>query len=93
MEMHESVGQDPPAEKPGLFKRFLRFVLPKKLHRYLTPEVFVAWNLSSWVTLGQVAIVKYWESIAAWVAPKALILGKALKESLSDILTLLSHSQ
>lgn len=93
MSLHESVGQDPPAEKPGWFKRFLCFCLPKKLHKYLTPEVFVAWNISSWVTLGQVAVVKHWESIAAWVAPKAAILFKAFKESVSDILTLLSHSQ
>lgn len=91
MELHESVGQDPPDKKPGMFKRFLHFVLPKKWHKYLTPEVFVAWNVSSWVTLGQVALVKNWEAVVAWVAPKAALLTKVFKEAVSDILTMLSH--
>lgn len=98
MELHESVGQDPPAtKKDGLFKRFLKFLLPKKLHCYLTPEVFVAWNVSSWVTIGQVLVVQHWKHIAEWVAvhvaPKTAVIWKALKESVSDILNLLSHSQ
>jgi len=91
--VHTPVGEDPPEKKDGFFKRFLMFVLPKKWHRYLTPEVFIAWNISSWVTLGQVAAVKNWDTIVAWVAPKASVLWKVAKEAVSDILTALSHSQ
>lgn len=53
-------------EKVHWFKRFLMFLLPQKYHRFLTPEVFIAWNVSSWATLGQVAIVSKWKMISGW---------------------------
>lgn len=89
---------DPPAVKPGLFKRMLCVCTPKKWHKYYTAEVFVAWNISSVATdikwLGILAvpwdvvmpIVRvYWAKILSSLAHG----GKFLKEVVLDFWTLL----
>jgi len=88
---------DPP-KKSGWFMRVVRKCTPKKWHKYYTPEVVAAWNLSSLATdikwLGILAVPwdamtpvlrVYWSNIVAWL----INFGKLLKESILDFLTLL----
>lgn len=91
---------DPP-KKSGWFMRVVRKCTPKKWHKYYTPEVVAAWNISSLATdvkwLGILAVPwdavtpvlrVYWSNIVAGL----INFGKLLKESLLDFLTLLNVS-
>lgn len=70
-----STGTDPPVEKkPGWFKRLAYKVVPEKYHDRLDPwftkEVVIAYNVSSFTTLAQVALVSKWHVVAAWWSAK-----------------------
>lgn len=90
---------DPPQEKRGRFMRMMYAITPTKYHRYLTKEAFVAWNVSSVATdikwIGILAVPwdavmpvlrVYWTNIVSGAAS----LGKLLKESVLDFITLLN---
>ena len=60
----------------GWALRCLKFFTPKRLHKYYTPEAVVAWNVSSWITIGQVTLLqKCWP----WIAAKFSLLITASK--------------
>ena len=88
---------DPP-KKSGWFMRVVRKCTPKKWHKYYTPEVVAAWNISSLATdvkwIGILAVPwdvvtpvlrVYWTNIAAGV----IHFTKLVKESVVAFLTLL----
>ena len=64
-------------EKPrelGWFWKVVRWFLPAKLKKYVTPEVVIAWNISSACTWGQ-AIVTFQ---GKWIVAHILVPGVAL---------------
>ena len=67
---------------PGLM---VRIFVPKRFHKYLTPEVFVAWNVSSWITILQVTLLqKYWPwLLSKIILPFAALLKVAWDETVS----------
>lgn len=90
---------DPPVEKKGVFVRLMYAVTPKRWHKYLTKEAFVAWNVSSVVTdLKWVGILAVpWDAVMPvvrmyWtkIAGAMLHAGKVFKEAAGDFLTLLN---
>lgn len=59
---------DPPAVKdPGWFQRLVFKCTPKKWHGYLTPQVFVAWNLSSVATDAKWLLILFWKDALVWL--------------------------
>lgn len=87
----EVLGEKPPPKDkpPGLFNKFCKLLLPRKFHRYLTPEAFVAWNISSYVTLVQVFIIQNWKILSKWFTevamPTTVTMYRAMKDVVSDI--------
>jgi hypothetical protein len=69
--------REPPV-KENRFLRFMKFITPKKWHGIYTKEFFIGWNVSSWVTLGQVAAAKW---IAATLKPFAELVAKWWSEA------------
>ena len=68
----------------GLGLRILKKVTPTRLHRFYTKEAFFAWNVSSWVTMGQIAFFqKIWPLIASKVVA-FLTLSKAVAKDAKD---------
>lgn len=89
----KATAQSPPVtqpEKHGFLKKVAMFLLPKRLHKYLTPEVFVAWNLSSYVTLAQVFIVTKWKFVSGWVTSVLVPTATKLWDDLLNGLRVLS---
>ena len=69
---------------PSIGLRILRKLTPSRVHKFFTKEAFFAWNISSWVTMGQVAFFqKVWPLISAKVA-SFLIVSKAVAKDAKD---------
>jgi phage major head subunit gpT-like protein len=66
----------PPGKKPGWIQRMVFKVTPVKWHdpvsRYFTKETFIVYNISSWITAAQFAVVSQWQTIAQWGTTKVL---------------------
>jgi len=64
-------------EKPrelGWFWKVVRWFLPAKLKKYVTPEVVIAWNISSLCTWAQTLVIFNWK----WLVAKVFVPGGAL---------------
>ena len=80
-------------EKPGWFKRMLMWVLPEKTHKYLTPEAFVAYQVSGFISFWQGFAAAKWDDILVWAAPKLELIKPywmALKKGFSELVDLVS---
>lgn len=56
--------------KTGFFKQLLMRILPKKLHKYLTAEAAVVWQISGFISFWQGFATAKWNEILVWVVPK-----------------------
>lgn len=93
---HPSSGQDPP-KKTSWTKRVICFFLPKRWHKYVTPEFLVAWNVSNYVTWAQAYALFHWEKVSliftTKVLPTASKVWVFLKDVFTDVLQMLHHTQ
>ena len=91
----DSVKQ-PPKSRESFGKKLLKLFLPRRLHKYLTAEVFIAYNVSSWVTLAQVAVVAKWKEISTFVSsvvvPVSIKCWKAFVEAVKDFMALVFNA-
>ena len=91
-------GQGPPVaeKKPSWTKRCICFFLPKRFHRYVTPEFIVAWNVSNYVTWGQAYVLFKWKEVSAWltthVVPHVKELWLFVKSVTGDIIQMINHT-
>lgn len=88
----EVADKSPP--KDSMLKRLLKKMLPERMHKYLTPEVFIAWNVSGWFTLVQVAIAQNFRVISSWfgtnVLPHVSKVKDAARAAWEDLVTLMN---
>lgn len=93
---HPSSGQDPPA-KVGWTRRCLCFFLPKKLHKWITPEGIILWNVSNYLTWAQAYCLFHWEKVSLIFTTKVLPILEKLwvftKDVFTDVLQMVHHTQ
>lgn len=65
-------------KKSTFLERSTKFFLPKKLHKYVTPESMVAWKAGSLVTWGQVAIIEHWSWIVSHILVPSINISKVV---------------
>lgn len=76
-------------------RAYRREQLKNWLDRYITIEVITAWNLSSWITVGQVVAVQNWKiissSVASFFSTKVVPFARTAKETALDVRDVLFH--